>query len=261
MKSIEFYLIFFLFLFLRISNTKQDDSFDFQNELLHRKCEMEKNCQLPACNCDSSDMPVDVFHNYKVFEMPQLVVLTIDDENLDLKSYQIYKKLLENFRNPDKSPIRATFFISDTENKTSFCLVRNLYDKKHEIAISTVNYTCPNKRCSPDKNFQAWDYLTWSEQILQMRQRLHRYAGIAKSEIVGFRAPILEPASDMHFKIISSNKFVYDSSLVMNADDLLWPFTLDFTINSPLSNNGPINLYPGLWELPIPTYLDLNNSK
>jgi len=224
-------------------------------------CKMEENCRLPQCNCDSPDVPFDIYKHYKLFEMPQLVVLTIDDDNLDIKSYQIFKKLFENYKNPNNCSIRATFFVSDTKNQTSFCLVRDLYEKKHEIAISTVNYTCPNKRCTTNRNFKPWDYLTWSEQIINMKTRLSRYAGIPKTEINGFRAPILEPASDMHFKIISANQFLYDSSIIVNHDDLIWPFTLDYIMNSPLSNNGPIKTYPGLWELPVPTYLDLDNSK
>lgn len=234
-----------------------------EQEILHRKCSMEKNCNLPYCNCDSAEIPVDISKHYKLLELPQLVVLTIDDDKLDIKSYQVYKKLLESFRNPDNSSIKATFFVSDSVNKTSFCLLRNLYDKNHEIAISTRNYTCPNKRCSTEKDFQPWDYREWMTEILNMRHLLNRYAGIPISDIVGFRAPILEPAADMHYKIISSHNFLYDSSLVINSDDdkFVWPFTFDYAMNSPLSNNGPIQLYPGLWELPIPTYVNLDNSK
>jgi hypothetical protein len=217
---------------------------------------MGVNCELPFCNCESPDLPI----NYTTYKLPQLVVLTIDDDKLDIKSYQVYKKLLENFRNPNKCPIKATFFMSDSENRTSYCLVRDLYEKKHEIAISTVNYTCPHKRCSSLVDFQPWHYSTWSEQILNMKLRLNKYAGIPKADINGFRAPQLEPSSDLHYRIIAGDKFLYDSSLIVNTDRLTWPFTFDYKIKPFLSNNGPINSYPGLWELPIPTYIDSNNS-
>ncbi len=134
------------------------------------------------------------------------MVLTIDDDRLDIKSYQVYKRLFDN------SSIRATFFVSDSANQTSYCLVRSLYENNNEIAISTVNYTCPRKFCTAERNFQSWNYEVWTEQILNMRERIHRYSGIAKSEIIGFRAPILEPAADMHYRIIHGNKFLYDSS-------------------------------------------------
>ena len=47
----------------------------------------------------------------------------------------------------------------------------------------------------------------------------------------------------------------------MNTEQFLWPFTFDYRIFSPIINNGPINNYPGLWELPIQTYVDLNTRK
>jgi hypothetical protein len=227
------------------------------------KCEMGVNCKLPFCNCESAKIPINLPKNFKPFQIPQLVVLTIDDDKLDLKSYQIYKKLFEGFRNPNNCSIRSTLFVSDSTNKTSFCLLRNLYEKKHEIAISTVNHTCPNRRCSTEKNFQSWDYVEWLDQIHNMRTRLNRYAGIPLPEIVGFRAPLLEPSSDMHFRIIAGSKFLYDSSLIINSDsdELIYPFTLNYKIQTPLQNNGPIKTYPGLWELPIPTYIDIDNSK
>lgn len=158
-------------------------------------------------------------------------------------------------------PCESNVFISDSTNETSFCLTRNIYEKGHEIGVSTVNYTCPHKRCSPLRDFQPWDYEQWSDQILNMRLRLTRYAGIPQPDITGFRAPLLEPASDMHYRIIAANNFLYDSSLILNTDDIIWPFTFNYKFKSYLSNNGPIHLYSGLWELPVPNYIDLDNSK
>lgn len=224
------------------------------------KCSLGENCRLPVCNCDSHEIPIELPDRYHLSDLPQLVILSIDDDQLDIKSYQIYRKLFENRRNPNNCSIKGTFFISDTENTTSYCLTRNLYDNGHEIAISTVNNTCPHKRCSPFFDFQPWNYEKWTYEILNMRERLNKYAGIPQSQIVGFRAPILEPASDMHFRIISSNKFLYDSSLIFNTENIIWPFTLDYRFNSYLSNNGPIHRYPGLWQIPVPTYVDLEDG-
>jgi hypothetical protein len=221
-------------------------------------CKINQNCQLPSCHCDSTYLPENLTSKYRLDEIPQLVILTIDDDQLDVKSYQVYKRLFENFINPNRCPLRATFFVSDSYNKSSYCLIRNLFEKKHEIAISTLNLTCPHKLCSADKYFKSWSYSRWSEQINGMRQRLNRYAAIPKSEINGFRAPLMEPSADIHYKIIATNKFIYDSSLILNEEKIIWPFTLDYSINSSLSNNGPINRYPGLWELPVSTY---NNDK
>jgi len=230
-----------------------------------QKCLLNKNCFLPKCNCASTRPPVDLTHTYRKDEIPQLVVLTIDDDKLDIDSYRVYKKLFENLRNPNNQSIKATFFLSDSYNATSFCLVRNLYEKMHEIAISTVNYTCPHKLCNvAGPSFRPWKYETWIEQILNMRERLYTYAGIPKSEITGFRAPLLEPASDMHYRILMGNKFQYDSSLVVSSEnltDMVWPFTLDYKAELDLSNNGPIEKYQGLWELPLPIFIGYNSSR
>lgn len=225
-------------------------------DVLEEECKMNENCRLPFCLCDHNYLPV----NATLHKMPQMVVLTIDDQQLDIKSYQVYKRLFERLQNPDGCRIRGTFFVSDANERASYCLIRDLYDKGHEMAVSSFNYTCPHKKCSPLKDFQAWHYTTWSDQIFQMRNRLNKYAGIPKADIIGFRAPLLEPSSDLHFRIIAGGKFLYDTSLITNTDDLIWPFTLDYKLKSPLSNNGPINSYPGLWELPVPSYIDVDNS-
>lgn len=40
-----------------------------------------------------------------------------------------------------------------------------------------------------------------------------------------------------------------------------WPFTLDYEIKSPLNNEGPSGTFPGLWELPVPTYVNYDNDE
>lgn len=224
------------------------------------ECIQNVNCSLPKCNCDSSKIPVNLKSLYRLDEMPQFVVLTIDDDALDIKSYQVYRRLLKDFKNPNGCPIQSTFFVSDSDNTTSYCLVRNLYDNLQEIAISTVNDTCAVKGCSADPNFIPWGYVTWTSQILEMRNRLKRYSGIPTSEIVGFRAPITQPASDRHYRIIAGHRFLYDSSLITNEPKIIWPYTLDYRTQTPLMNDGPIYPYPGLWELPIPINLNKRES-
>jgi hypothetical protein len=250
--------LLFLIIFLKLNFISNENEFQEKEQ----DCEMKKNCYLPKCKCESKNSSINWSNNYRKDEIPQLVVLTIDDDNLNIESYQVYKKLFENIKNQNNHSIKATFFLSDSYNQTSFCLIRNLYEQNHEIAISTVNYTCPHKLCNlMGKKFKPWTYHTWLDQILNMRNRIHLYSGIPLSDIIGFRAPILEPASDLHYKILTGNKFLYDSSLVVADEDLMsWPFTLDFPIKSVLSNNGPMNKHKGLWEIPLPIYIGYNNS-
>jgi hypothetical protein len=245
----------FILIVIFITNNKNNNNVKCGVVKAVQQCEMNKNCFLPTCKCESNNSSVILSKFYRKDEIPQFVSITIDDDNLDIKSYQVYKKLFEGLKNPNNCSVKATFFLSDSNNQTSFCLARNLYSQQHEIAISTVNYTCPNTMCNVlGKEFVAWNYQVWLNQILNMRERLHLYSGIPMSDIIGFRAPVLEPAADMHYRIIQGNKFLYDSSLVTMEDNLMtWPFTLDFPIKSVLSNNGPLNAYQGLWELPLPT--------
>jgi hypothetical protein len=93
-----------------------------------------------------------------------------------------------------------------------------------------------------------------------MRKRLRMFSLIPESNVVSFRSPITEPASDMQYRIIYARKFLYDSSLKINDKQILWPFTFDYPVEIPLMNNGPVNTYPGLWELPISINLNKQNK-
>ena len=247
------YIIFAIIILIQVANC---------SNRARKVCKPKVNCELPMCHCESTANPV-FRRNYRKDEVPQLVVLTIDDDNLDLKSYQIYKRIFETVNKDSKKRcgVKATFFLSDSKNKTSYCLARNLYDQGHEIAVSTVNYICPHKRCPPVNKFKPWKYADWKQEILGMRERVVNYAGISKSEIVGFRAPMLEPTGDVHLNLITGAKFLYDSSLIMQNEDLFsWPFTLDYPTKNRILNNGPRSLFPGLWELGIPNYIELNKG-
>ena len=69
------------------------------------KCTLGLNCQLPFCNCDSNELPINLPKRHHLSEIPQLVILTIDDDKLDVKSYQIYRKLFENRLNSNNCSI------------------------------------------------------------------------------------------------------------------------------------------------------------
>lgn len=245
------------------NNVNQEAELEFTK---NEPCIMNKNCFLPKCNCESTRAPADLGH-YRRDSIPQLVVLSIDEELLDKQSYRVYKKLFEGFKNPNNQSIRATFFLSDSQFETDFCLVRNIYEQRHEIAISTINYTCPHKQCNvKGPSFRPWKYDTWLEQVLGMRERLVKYSGIPKSDIIGFRAPLLEPASDMHYRILAGNKFLYDSSLIVSSENrsqMVWPYTLDYQpdLMYPIDNNGPLDTYKGMWELPVPILIGYDDSK
>jgi hypothetical protein len=230
---------------------------------INKTCIYNQNCRLPQCNCASTNIPFNINSKYRLDQIPQLVVLTVDDDKLNIQSYQMYKRLLESFKNPNGLPIRMTFFLSDTKNETSYCLVKSLYDNYQEIATSTFDNTCPDKLCSVDKHYQSWSYKKWAKQLLSMRSRLIKFSNIPSSEIVGFRAPTMVPSADIHYRMLMAKHFIYDSSLIINDfkknNTIIWPYTLDYPSNLTIDNNGPVDAYPGLWELPVFKY-KLGNS-
>ena len=156
-------------------------------------------------------------------------------------------------KNPNNCPIKATFFISDSNNKTSYCLIRNLYENGHEIALSTLKYTVPQ--------LEQWDFKNWTQQILDMRKNLEKFAAIPRPDLIGFRAPFLQPSANVHYRVIASHNFLYDSSLIVNSKNILWPFTLDYLISSSLDNNGPTESFRGIWEIPTQRYYNAGIKK
>lgn len=90
-----------------------------QNDDLE-SCQTGKNCILPFCNCDSAELPLKLPKHVRYFELPQLVILTIDDQGLDVKSYQVYRKLLESHLNPNGCPVKATFLFPTLQTKLHF---------------------------------------------------------------------------------------------------------------------------------------------
>jgi hypothetical protein len=76
------------------------------------ECMQGINCKLPTCNCDSDSIPINITGKYRIDQLPQLVVIAIDDEELDYKSYILYKSLVEDFRNPNGLQPRLTLFLS-----------------------------------------------------------------------------------------------------------------------------------------------------
>lgn len=241
-----------LFIFLYLTNLISINCF-YVNKV---KCINNINCKLPHCHCDSDEIPLNLTNKFRLDRLPQLVILTIDDYKLDYKSFQTYKKLFESFNNPNGCPIKATFFLSDPHNKTSYCLIRNLYENGHEIALSTLNYECPHSLCNPNSTFEPWDFKQWTKEILSMRKRLELFSAIPRSQLNGFRAPMMEPSSNVHYRVISSHNFLYDSSLIINHDKVLWPFTLNYQTEHPVSNNAPTESFTNLWELPVHVYFD-----
>ena len=116
-----------------------------------------------------------------------------------VKSTQIILELL------DKYGIKATFFILGDIAKRHPELIRNIYDKDHEIASHGMNHTPLN-------------YLSYNE----LNQHLYKFKKIVTDildkevKIYGFRAPTFSINNQTTYalKCLVKNAYLYDSSVV-----------------------------------------------
>nr|XP_023022120.1 uncharacterized protein LOC111510434 [Leptinotarsa decemlineata] len=96
-----------------------------------------RTCLLPSCYC--SENGTQVPGNLPPSMIPQMVLLTFDDAVND-DNWDLYaKELFPNFRkNPNKCPVRATFFVSHQYN--NYQCTQQLWNDGHEIAVHSITY-------------------------------------------------------------------------------------------------------------------------
>lgn len=131
-------------------------------------------------------------------------------------------------------------------------------EQGHEIGVHTHSH--PHGR---DFTVEQWeaemersiDILTrpWNPGEAPDRPDPGSGLGVARTDLLGFRAPFIEPA-DSGMAAAVRKGFVYDSSieegpaLGPHIGGFAWPYTLDLGLPT---NRPPINRYPGFWEIPL----------
>ena len=209
------------------------------NEPKIPKCDRNA-CQLPFCFCsvngDTGPVP-----QKSTGQQPQVVVMTFDGA-VNLNNFKHYEELLKITKNNDTNecPIRGTFFV--THNYNNYQMVEYFYSKGHEIAVSSVT----------GKSLQFSNASVWRDEIREMKKFLTRYANIPSEDILGARAPQLNPGNDDQFKVLIEEGFIWDSSVGTKETDLpIWPYTLDYRIPHECKiKSCPTQAYPGFWEIP-----------
>ncbi|CAL1677021.1 unnamed protein product [Lasius platythorax] len=204
-------------------------------------------CLLPDCNCGGSDIPGD----YLPEEIPQIVLLTFDDSVNDLNK-GLYADLFEKGRkNPNGCPISATFYVS--HEWTDYSQVQNLYASGHEIASHTVSH-------SFGEQFSA---RKWAREVAGQREILAAYGGVKLEDVRGMRAPFLSVGGNNMFKMLWDTNFTYDSSMpIYENRPPSWPYTLDYKLfHDCMIPPCPTRSYPGLWEVPMVMWQDLNGGR
>ncbi|XP_043787179.1 uncharacterized protein LOC122711989 isoform X3 [Apis laboriosa] len=204
-------------------------------------------CLLPDCSCGGADIPGD----YLPEEIPQIVLLTFDDSVNDLNK-GLYADLFEKGRkNPNGCPISATFYVS--HEWTDYSQVQNLYAAGHEIASHTVSHSFG----------EQFSQRKWAREVAGQREILSAYGGVKLEDVRGMRAPFLSVGGNNMFKMLWDTNFTYDSSMpIYENRPPSWPYTLDYKLfHDCMIPPCPTRSYPGLWEVPMVMWQDLNGGR
>ncbi|XP_043272512.1 uncharacterized protein Cda5 isoform X2 [Venturia canescens] len=204
-------------------------------------------CLLPDCNCGGTDIPGGI----PVEKTPQIVLLTFDDAVNDLNK-QLYEDLFERGRkNPNGCPISSTLYVS--HEWTDYSQVQNLYADGHELASHTVSH-------SFGEQFSA---RKWAREVAGQREILAAYGGVKLEDVRGMRAPFLSVGGNNMFKMLWDTNFTYDSSMpIYENRPPSWPYTLDYKLfHDCMIPPCPTRSYPGLWEVPMVMWQDLNGGR
>ncbi|KAA0203210.1 hypothetical protein HAZT_HAZT009816 [Hyalella azteca] len=184
-------------------------------------------------------------------DVPQMVLLTFDDSVNDLNK-ELYQDLFERGRtNPNGCPIAATFYIS--HEWTDYSQVQNLYADGHEIASHSITHSFG----------EQFSKLKWAKEIAGQREIMSAYGGVRMEDVRGMRAPFLAVGGNKMFEMLYEQNFTYDSSMpVYENRPPSYPYTLDYKLfHDCMIPPCPTNSFPGLWEVPMVMWQDLNGGR
>ncbi|XP_076228921.1 chitin deacetylase-like 5 isoform X2 [Nomia melanderi] len=204
-------------------------------------------CLLPDCSCGGTDIPGGI----PAEQTPQIVLLTFDDAVNDLNK-PLYADLFENGRkNPNGCPITATFYVS--HEWTDYSQVQNLYADGHELASHTISHSFG----------EQFSQRKWAREVAGQREILSAYGGVKLEDVRGMRAPFLSVGGNNMFKMLWDTNFTYDSSMpIYENRPPSWPYTLDYKLfHDCMIPPCPTRSYPGLWEVPMVMWQDLNGGR
>ncbi|GLV42426.1 Chitin deacetylase-like 9 [Carabus blaptoides fortunei] len=183
------------------------------------------------------------FTSYPNCNIPQFVVLSIDDAaTADIYDAFISKQFIHR-KNPDGCSISGTYFVP--HEYTNYATVNTLYNHGFEIASHSVS-----------KNFLQtyWDEISVEGTIEEMdgqRTIISTFANIPVKSIVGARIPQLRLNKNT-FEALQKAGFEYDSSWPTLKQQPYFPYSLDYASTQQChSIQCQSKSTPGLWEVPI----------
>jgi len=224
-----------------------EHSFPNFNQSRHRRQAGARDCspstcRLPNCYCGGKSIP----GGFTPKEIPQFVLLTFDDAVNDLNK-DFYAQLFNRRVNPNKCPIKATFYVS--HEWTNYAQVQDLYADGHEMASHTVTHSSGS----------SFSEKKWASEVVGLAELMVKYAGVDPADIKGMRAPFLAVGGDKMFSVLKRYGFYYDSSMPTRSAS--WPYTLEHRMPHSCSVEPcPEQSHPGMWEVPMNTLFDVNGG-
>jgi peptidoglycan/xylan/chitin deacetylase (PgdA/CDA1 family) len=185
-------------------------------------------------------------------EVPMLVSIGFDD-NESVEGMQWAIDMTK------ERGVNVTFFNTSSYGEDSAVLEvwKQAREDGHEIGNHTVTHL-------PEHGGREWDEKKWQPEIEDCSKFLTSNGVVAAEDLIGFRTPYLE-YSEGTLANVEKLGFHYDASIEegyeegQDGTNAYWPYTLDE--KSPghevqLSWGAdavvkPIELHPGLWELPV----------
>ncbi|MDQ5981083.1 MAG: hypothetical protein QG602_4061 [Verrucomicrobiota bacterium] len=190
-----------------------------------------------------------------VAQAPQFILLGFDD-NPQTEPMTWFVDLLKDKRDAGGHPVRAIFFSNGKYwgDRSLISIHHRALNEGHEIANHTQNHD----------NGAVFTTAKWRAEMAACEATFNE-TGIPAAGIVGFRTPFLA-YNAATFEALVAEGQLYDSSLEegdqpgQDGTNFLWPYTLDAgspgnAAKHPEGSPGRVGHHPGLWEIPIHSFL------
>jgi hypothetical protein len=198
-------------------------------------------------------------------EVPQFVVLGFDD-NRYTDGFKWVLDELAKRKNPqgkgnasthDGDPLIVSFYFTtdslDMGGDELLAQWKRAVAAGHEVGNHTHTHRALENEGVP------WD---WAEEIDKANDILTRELGVAKEDIIGFRAPFLQFESAL-YDTLTSRHMLYDCSIIhypvgKDGEDWqffrhIWPYTLDNDVDTYAGGGFKAGAHAGIWEVPVYT--------
>jgi len=180
--------------------------------------------------------------DFPLENVPQFVFIGADD-CAEPEAIMWLVNFLGGRKNPDGSPVLATFFVNGRYAQNNHTLAqepeitrtwhawKRAYKAGHEIGNHTYSHWFPGDWSEPREDARLLSVDRWNAEIISNDLALTANLEIPRSRIVGFRAPFLE-YNRAAFEAMIRRGFLYDSSIEegmqpdQDGTNRFWPYQI-----------------------------------